>query len=84
MSTTTGHSSQAGLASFITAPRTHLPTRAEILAESREMRAAEIAQSAPLPATWRAGVDMTDTLQAEITAYGAACALQALTESEAR
>jgi hypothetical protein len=49
---------------------------------TRQERAEKIAREAPLPAAWRAGVDMTDALQDEIVAYGAACALQALTETE--
>ena len=50
---------------------------------ARQERAQYIARNTPLPATWRAGAPMTDELQAEIVAYGAACARWAMNEQEA-
>ena len=50
--------------------------------ERRQERAQHIARNTPLPATWRASVEMTTVLQAEIVAYGAACARWAMNEQE--
>ena len=54
--------------------------RQERHAAVRRAWAEQIAANTPLPTTWKSGVAMTDELQAEIVAYGAACAERAMNE----
>ena len=56
-------------------------TMREARAQNVRDQAEHIALHTPLPATWRAGVEMTDALQQEIVAYGIEVALQALTDN---